>query len=150
MGEITYPLTNFNGATRQVLEWTSNFILLLIMDIITYACWDWSLFMLVKRVLVIKWMSLKGYKPTLFNCHLQKICNENVLKTWKGKEDYNISFSKLSDFSCYDNIRESKFIWDQHGAHLRPIGPRWAPYWPWTLLFGMAIFAFNFMVSKFF
>ena len=30
--------------------------------------------------------------------------------------------------------------WGQHGAHLGPVVPRWAPWWPhWTLLSGMSL-----------
>ena len=32
--------------------------------------------------------------------------------------------------------------WSQHGAHLRPTGPRWAPCWPHELCYlGMAAFS---------
>ena len=37
--EITYPFTNFNGATIEVWEWISNFIQPFIMVAITYPCW---------------------------------------------------------------------------------------------------------------
>ena len=37
---ITYAFPNFNGCTVEVLEWISNFILHLVMDVITYPCWD--------------------------------------------------------------------------------------------------------------
>ena len=33
-GEITYPFPNFNGATVEVLEWISNLIPHVIMDVI--------------------------------------------------------------------------------------------------------------------
>ena len=49
--EITYPFPNFNGATVEVWEWTSNFIPHLIMDFITYPCWDLRQSMLVKGAL---------------------------------------------------------------------------------------------------
>ena len=38
--EITDSSTNFNGGTVEVCEWTSMFPLYLIMDVITYPCWD--------------------------------------------------------------------------------------------------------------
>ena len=38
-GEITYPFTNFNSCTGESGEWTS-FIPHIIMDAITYPCWD--------------------------------------------------------------------------------------------------------------
>ena len=40
--EIIYPFPNFNGATIEVWEWTSNFISHFIMGVITYPCWDYS------------------------------------------------------------------------------------------------------------
>ena len=46
--EITFPFTNLNGSTVEVWEWTSNFITHIIMDVMTYPCWDLSLTMLVK------------------------------------------------------------------------------------------------------
>ena len=46
--EITYPLPNFDGCTLEVWEWVSNFIPHIIMDVITYPCWDYT--MLVKGV----------------------------------------------------------------------------------------------------
>ena len=46
--EITYPFSNFNGATVEVCKWISNFIPHFIMDVITCPCWDWSWPMLVK------------------------------------------------------------------------------------------------------
>ena len=38
--EITYPFPNFNGRAVEVWEWISNFITRLMMDVITYSCWD--------------------------------------------------------------------------------------------------------------
>ena len=38
--EITYPFPNFNGCTVDGWEWISNFIPHLIMDVVTYPCWD--------------------------------------------------------------------------------------------------------------
>ena len=38
--EITYPFPNFNGATVEVWEWMSNFILHLTEHVITYPRWD--------------------------------------------------------------------------------------------------------------
>ena len=38
--EITYPFPNFNGANVEVWEWISDFILHIIMGVITYPCWD--------------------------------------------------------------------------------------------------------------
>ena len=34
--EIPFPFTNFNGCTVEVWEWIRNFILLFIMDVITF------------------------------------------------------------------------------------------------------------------
>ena len=38
--KITYPFVNFNGATVEVWERISNFILHLTGHVITYPCWD--------------------------------------------------------------------------------------------------------------
>ena len=38
--EITYLFLNFNGCTIEVQEGISNFIQHIIMDVITYPCWD--------------------------------------------------------------------------------------------------------------
>ena len=38
--EITNPFPNINCATVEVREWISNFIPHIIMDVITYPCWD--------------------------------------------------------------------------------------------------------------
>ena len=46
--EITYPFPNFNGATVEVLEWISNFILHFTGHVITCPCWDYSYITLVK------------------------------------------------------------------------------------------------------
>ena len=46
--EMTYQFPNFNGATAEVWEWKSNFIPHIIMDVITYSCWDSSTSILVK------------------------------------------------------------------------------------------------------
>ena len=48
--EITSPFPNFNGCTVEFWEWRSNFISHFIMDVITYACWDYSQSMSVKGV----------------------------------------------------------------------------------------------------
>ena len=37
---ITYPFINYNGATVEVLECISNFILHFTGNAITYPCWD--------------------------------------------------------------------------------------------------------------
>ena len=50
--KITYLFPNFNRCAVEVLEWTSNFILHFIMDVITYPCLDLSSAMLVKRPLL--------------------------------------------------------------------------------------------------
>ena len=50
-GEITYPFRNFIGCTIEVQEWLSYFIPHIILDVITYPCWDWSKIMLVKWAL---------------------------------------------------------------------------------------------------
>ena len=50
--EITYPFPVFNGATDGVWESIRNFIPHLIMDLITYPCWDLSYSDLVKRAQV--------------------------------------------------------------------------------------------------
>ena len=38
--EITNPLSNLNGATFEVWEWISNFILHIVMDVVAYTYWD--------------------------------------------------------------------------------------------------------------
>ena len=38
--EITYRRPIFKGATIEVWEWISNYILHFIMDVITHPCWD--------------------------------------------------------------------------------------------------------------
>ena len=38
--ENTYPFPKFNNATVEVWKWISNFILHIILDVITYLCWD--------------------------------------------------------------------------------------------------------------
>ena len=48
--EITYPFPNSNGCTVEVFVKISNFISHFMMDAITLPCWDYSYFMLVKRV----------------------------------------------------------------------------------------------------
>ena len=45
--EITYPFSNVNGFTVEVLEWISNFTPFFMMDMITYPCLDLSRTMLV-------------------------------------------------------------------------------------------------------
>ena len=40
--EISDPFPNINDATFEVWEWMNYFIPHLMMDIITYPCWDWS------------------------------------------------------------------------------------------------------------
>ena len=37
---ITYPFTNLNGTTVEIWETINNFIPRIIMDLITYPCWD--------------------------------------------------------------------------------------------------------------
>ena len=46
---ITYPFPNFNGATVEVWEWTSNLIPHSIMDVISYPCWNLILSILIKK-----------------------------------------------------------------------------------------------------
>ena len=46
--KITYPFQDFNDATVEVWKWIRNFIPHLIMDVITYPCWDWRQSILVK------------------------------------------------------------------------------------------------------
>ena len=38
--EITYPFPNFNGEMVEVWEWINNSIQHILMDVITYPCWD--------------------------------------------------------------------------------------------------------------
>ena len=40
--EITYPFLNFNGATVEVYEWTSDFIPQFTGHMIIYSYWDLS------------------------------------------------------------------------------------------------------------
>ena len=40
--DIAYPFPNFNGATVEGWERLSNFILHIIVHVITYPCWDLS------------------------------------------------------------------------------------------------------------
>ena len=40
LGEIIHPFINFNGATVEVWEWITNFILHFTGYVITYSCWD--------------------------------------------------------------------------------------------------------------
>ena len=47
-GKITYPLPKVNGATIEVPEWISNYILHFAVHVITYPCRDESQSMLVK------------------------------------------------------------------------------------------------------
>ena len=51
--EITYPFPNFNGAAVEVFEWTSNVILHVDIDVITYPLCDQNQIMLVKGALDI-------------------------------------------------------------------------------------------------
>ena len=44
--EITNPFLNFNGATVEVKEWISKFIVHFIIDVISYPCLDQSSIML--------------------------------------------------------------------------------------------------------
>ena len=46
--EITFPFSNFNGATVDVLKWISNFSPHFIMVMIIYSSCDWSWYKLVK------------------------------------------------------------------------------------------------------
>ena len=45
---ITYPVSNFNGATVKGREWIKSFTPPFTMDVIVYPCWDWSLSLFVK------------------------------------------------------------------------------------------------------
>ena len=47
--QITYQFPHLNDCTIEVWEWISNFIPHLIMDVVTYPCWDLSKSMLVKE-----------------------------------------------------------------------------------------------------
>ena len=38
--EITFQFPNFDGRTVEVWEWINNFIRYIIMNVITYLCWD--------------------------------------------------------------------------------------------------------------
>ena len=38
--ENTYPFPNFNGSIVEAWEWISNFISHIIMEVISYQCWD--------------------------------------------------------------------------------------------------------------
>ena len=39
-GKITYPFPNFSSCIDEVWEWIVNFISHIIIDVITYPCWD--------------------------------------------------------------------------------------------------------------
>ena len=40
--EITYPFPNVNGAAVEDLEWISNLISHIMMDVVINPCWDYS------------------------------------------------------------------------------------------------------------
>ena len=40
LDEITYPFPNFNGQNIEVWERINNFIPHVVMDVITFPCWD--------------------------------------------------------------------------------------------------------------
>ena len=61
---------------------------------------------------------------------------------WKSTIWYSfiiVKYSVSNKFVCIfalllRNLRRSKSSWGQHGAHLGPVGPRWAPCWPHDMM----------------
>ena len=39
-------------------------------------------------------------------------------------------FKLVAKIASYDITSQMQSSWGQHGAHLSPVGPRWAPCWP--------------------
>ena len=74
--KITHPFQNFNGASVEVWEWIRNCITHIVMDIITYPCWDLNQTMSVnhvsKRNPCMIWMIASQW---INDCHL---CEESV------------------------------------------------------------------------
>ena len=79
--------------------------------------------------------TLKGYRPLLKNVKNYRgspayICRHAALIMWIIIID---GYSKIRDqpeWFCNVYIYIMYYSWGQHGAHLGPVGPRWAPCWP--------------------
>ena len=53
----------------------------------------------------------------------------------KPQSSASLAFVKMFPFDdvIMETTQIARFIWSQHGAHLGPVGPRWAPCWPHKL-----------------
>ena len=82
--EITYPFPNFNGTTVEVCEWMGNYVRLFTGHVITYACWDSGLFILVYGTFGVDWgvyllwrqNLIKGLRSMLFVMYVYKWSTE--------------------------------------------------------------------------
>ena len=74
------------------------------------------------------------------------ICNafDNAVKVQYHIDLYSFCIHAwLGSSSCNGNLHTSNtispqiamFVWHQHGAHLGPVRPRWAPWWPHELCY---------------
>ena len=64
--EIIYPFPNFNGCSIEVWEWISNFITHIVIDVITYSCWDQKLIYVSKKG---PWCNCGTMGPPCFSDH---------------------------------------------------------------------------------
>ena len=78
--EITYQFPNINGATIEVWEWLSYFILHFMIDVITYPIWGWNQSFLVKGAPEVR---LKLPVTRLFVPGLAKNNNKENIKSLK-------------------------------------------------------------------
>ena len=112
-GEITYSFLNFNGDTVEGWEWIflSNFVPHIIMDVITYPCWDYSLSILVNRA--------PGKMKLRSNCELTK--TPHNLPSWVSYGTFfRCSEKSYHVISVYSTLETSSRI-DFHIAYYHPL-----------------------------
>ena len=74
-----------------------------------------------------------SFKTWFDECKADKHSNPsyNIAKAIKNRQ-LNIFIYDIPQYEWSDHSRltQEQSPWGQHGAHLGPVGPRWAPCWP--------------------
>ena len=83
-----------------------------------------------------------GLRPKLFNVlllvsELSSTCGNHTVELWISKLGQNIFlYREQNRLKLHMNKPREQSSWGQHGAHLGPVGPRWAYVDPRNLAIG--------------
>ena len=142
---ITYLFPNRNRKTIEIPHWPCDILFIVGLKLIHLSkrvlCW-WDKSDLFSNCYIIMSSKTVNYQPSQFRhtddtfwnicCDLFAICFCTLRPSHNDHHfvDY-ISTNQRVQRSLFLNVfSDSKVQAGKHGAHLGPIGPRWAPCWP--------------------